>query len=95
MTNSQPVTLECPIACLGLSYATVKLLTPHLETARPTVGDVLSLWGTGLLLDLDGIGEIRVVEIVAALSSAGVLHDHGRTDDGGRTQDAGPIDGDG
>jgi hypothetical protein len=74
---SEPITPECPIACLRLPRGTVLVLTPHLKTSEPTVGDVLRLWGTGLLEDLDGIGVGRANQIDAALRAAGLIHDHG------------------
>lgn len=79
--HSHTITPACPIECLRptLSARTYTPLTQARGAPfdRPrAVADVITLWRTGTLDQIWGLGPRRIGEIEAALVFAGLSRDH-------------------
>jgi len=70
--EKHPVSLTCPLSCLGLKHDTQNALISFWFPGgqyTPTVGDLLNVRETGSLDDVPNLGRTRAAEIEARLEA--------------------------
>jgi hypothetical protein len=84
----QPVSRECPIACLRAVVPARALNRVYqLRPAAPrTIGELADICVRGGLDGIRNLGPSGIAEINGALTAAGLLHEHSRPEDGAGTQ---------